>query len=248
MPWLRAIEECLRPPLLCLLLIVFGLALRRWRPRLGRFLWATALIALWWLCTPVCGGALLGALQTSEALRVEGALPEAQAIVVLSAEHTYSPEYRDETVGPMTLQRLRYAAALQRRTGLPLLVSGGSAGTNLPTLAAMMRSTLEQDFRVPVKWSEDKSADTWENALYSAAMLKPEKITRILLVTSAWHMLRARAAFAAQGLEVVAAPTGFRGPAFQGAISLLPSASGLRDTSLAWHEWLGRLWYMLRGR
>ena len=36
----------------------------------------------------------------------------------------------------------------------------------------MMRRTLEEDFHVPVKWSEDESADTWENAVNSAQLLQ----------------------------------------------------------------------------
>jgi len=248
MAWTHVIEECLRPPLVCLLTVVVGLVLLRRRPKLGRTLVGAGLVLLWVFATPICGGAMLNSLQDAPPIRIDGPMPEAQAIVVLSAEFTYSPEYPETTVGPMTLQRVRYAAALQRRTGLPLLVSGGSAGRNLPTLAAMMRSTLEQDFKVPVRWSEDKSGDTWENAVNSAALLKRDNVTRILLVTSAWHMPRARSAFAAQGLAVVAAPTAFRGPAFQEAASLLPAAGGLRDSSLACHEYLGRVWYALRGR
>jgi uncharacterized SAM-binding protein YcdF (DUF218 family) len=79
-------------------------------------------------------------------------------------------------------------------------------------------------------------------------MLRRDNIARVLLVTSAFHIPRARAAFAAQGLAVVAAPTGFHGPPFQDVGSLLPSATGLRDSSLACHEYLGRVWYALRGR
>lgn len=53
--------------------------------------------------------------------------------------------------------------------------------------------------------------DTADNARLSAAMLKAEDIERIVLVTHAFHMPRARQLFAAEGLSVAAAPTDFRG-------------------------------------
>lgn len=47
-----------------------------------------------------------------------------------------------------------------------------------------------------------------ENARFSAAILAPLGVTRILLVTDAFHMPRARRAFAIAGLDPIAAPTG----------------------------------------
>ena len=49
------------------------------------------------------------------------------------------------------------------------------------------------------------------------------------------------------GLEVVAAPTAFRGPAIDDWMSFVPSWYGLKDTSLALHEWCGRFVYWFRG-
>ena len=97
-----------------------------------------------------------------------------------------------------------------------------------------------------VRWQEDRSADTRENATFSASMLKQGGVQRILLVTSAWHMPRAVAAFEGTGLTVVAAPTGFRSPVADDVTNFLPHWHGLRDSCLALHEWTGRAWYWLR--
>jgi len=247
----RLFETLLLPPASALCLWLLGTLLRRPqsrlpRPRLGRALQVSALLMLWCASTPFVGKALLHTLQTAPALPAAGALPEAQAIVVLSAEADRAGgEYGGATVGPMTLQRLRYAAALQRRTGLPLLVSGGVPGSDLPPLAGMMADVCRNEFGVPVRWVEDRSTDTWENADFSAHMLRADGVQRILLVSSAWHLPRAMASFAAQGLDVIPAPTAFRPPPFDGWASLLPHWSGLRDTSLAMHEWAGLFAYRL---
>jgi uncharacterized SAM-binding protein YcdF (DUF218 family) len=192
---------------------------------------------LWLASTPCVGGSLLGCLQTSPALPPDGALPEAAAIVVLSAEaDTDAAEYGSAVAGPMTMQRLRYAAALQRRTGLPLLTSGGVPATAAPPLASLMARAATAEFGVSVRWTEERSADTRENAAFSAELLKGAGVHKVLLVTTAWHMPRAAAWFRANGIEVVPAPTAFRGPAVEDWTSFVPRASGLRDTCLALHE------------
>src|SRR5690606_3210249 len=97
-----------------------------------------------------------------------------------------------------------------------------------------------------VRWVEGRSESTWENAVLSAPILREAGVKRILLVTHAFHMPRARASFAAQGFDVVPAPTAFRKTPELSLHALLPSAKGLADTSFAFHEWLGRIWYALR--
>lgn len=243
------LEALLLPPLNGTALVVTGLVLRRWLPRLGTAIaWCGALLLLV-LSLPVTGGALMATLQHDPALPAEGPLPAADAIVVVSAESdTVGAEYGGPTVGRFTLQRVRYAAALHRRTGLPVLTSGGIPARDVEPIAESMAHTMEQELGATVRWRENRSADTWENARFSAAMLKEAGVQRILLVTHAFHMPRALHCFRAQGLEVVAAPTAFRGPAWEDLRSLKPSWSGLRDSSLALHEHLGLLWYRLSGR
>jgi uncharacterized SAM-binding protein YcdF (DUF218 family) len=238
------IETLFLPPASTLWLLLLGTIVRRWWPRLGRTLQILSLLLLWTLSTPAVAGALLGSLQPYPALPSDGALPAADAIVVLSAEaDPVAAEYGGAQAGMLTMQRLRYAAALQRRTGLPLLCSGGVPRSGLPSLAAMMAQAATTEFGVRVRWQEDRSADTRENASFSASMLKADGVKTVLLVTSAWHLPRAVRCFEAEGLQVVPAPTGFRAPPAGAAGNWLPHWHGLRDSSLALHEWIGRLYY-----
>lgn len=240
----RLVEILLLPPASALYLFVLGTLLRSRLPRFGRAMQVFAFLWLWAAASPCVGGVLLTALQHAPALPAAGQLPAAEAIVVLSAEADRTgSEYGGAVAGPVTMQRLRYAAALQRRTKLPLLVSGGVPGHGLPSLAALMRDAATKDFAVPVRWLEERSADTRENASFSAAMLKRDGVRSILLVTSAWHMPRAVACFEREGLQVTPAPTAFRGPAVESWTSFVPHWAGLRDTCLALHEWGGRLAY-----
>ena len=102
---------------------------------------------------------------------------------------------------------MRAGALLHRRTGLPILVTGGTLRTSEPPVAALMADSLVHDFQVPARWVERESRDTWENARLSAAILHEQGITSVYVVTQAWHMRRAIVAFADTGITVTAAPT-----------------------------------------
>ena len=134
----------------------------------------------------------------------------ADAIVILGGgSHPASPEYGGDTVNSTTLERLRYGARLYRLTHLPVLVTGGNPRGYAEAEAALMRLVLETEWNMPVRWSDDQSHDTAENARKSFAILKPAGITRIYLVTHAWHMPRAQAAFEYAGFAVIPAATSY---------------------------------------
>ena len=129
-----------------------------------------------------------------------------------------------------------------------MLVTGGNGVEDDASWskAEAMAAALRDDFGVPVKWVEGKSRNTAENAAFSAAVLRPESVRRVLLVTDAMHMPRSRTAFQRAGFDVVAAPTLFFSYAPLSASSWLPSAEGLRLSWYAIYELFGIAWYRLR--
>jgi uncharacterized SAM-binding protein YcdF (DUF218 family) len=158
-----------------------------------------------------------------------------------------APEYGDLSVpNAITLIRMRYAAKLYLQTGLPILVTGGAPVGTPQSEAAQMARVLREDFSTPVKWMEEASNDTAQNAQYSARMLQPVGVQRILLVTDAMHMTRAKSIFMRNGFDVVAAPTQFLSSEKISVWDLIPEASALYQASFAMHEWIGLAWYWLR--
>ncbi len=238
------------PPASLFLVIAVGLVLWRRRPRAGRIVAGTGLALLAFLSTTGGAGLLVAPLEAMTAPLTAPERAGAQAIVVLAAGRVRrAPEYGDRDVPDyVALARLRYAAHLQRRTGLPLLASGGNAGSDAGGYAEAdgMAAALREDFGVPVKWLEGRSRDTAENAAFSAAMLRADGVHRILLVTDAMHMPRARAVFERAGLDVVAAPTMFFGRQPLSIHAWIPSAEGMRRSWYATYEGVGLAWYRVR--
>ena len=228
------------PPAGPLLLAALGLLLiRRW-PRFGKTLAWSGLVLLWLLATPAVTKPMLAAIEDIPPLDPARA-KSAQAIVVLGGGSYFAaPEYGGDTVSRWSLERIRYAARLQRETGLPLLVTGGAPLGGVAE-GRSMQAALEKDFGVKVRWVEEASADTRENARLSAPLLREAGIRRVLLVTHAWHMQRALGEFSAAGLEAVAAPTGYETTGPLTALDILPGPGGLWAGRIALNEWLGRL-------
>lgn len=224
-----------------LLVLVRG-SKERFGGRLGLRLLLVAALGLFLLSLPLSARLLTRSLDRYPHLDLE--TPDrADAIVVLGAGYrTGGREWGGDVVSPAGLDRLRYGSELHRRTGVPLLVTGYTA----PTMVAAM----ERDLSTPVRWTEDRSFTTWENAAYSAEILREAGIRRVYLVTHFWHMPRSMIAFTRHGLDPVPAPMGFSGPSpdHSWVDDVMPATGPLGVANLLYHEWVGILWYTLARR
>lgn len=215
----------------------------RW-PRFGRWIAALSLLALVVLAMPVTADWLTVRLEDGLALQPDPANPPG-AIVVLGGDVARRARGGSD-IGPLSLERVRTAAALARRTGLPILVTGGVTNDDTADVCAVMADSLREDFHQPARWTECRSLDTWENAAMSAPLLKADGIHAAYLVTHAWHMRRGMLAFGPTGLAVTPAPVGLDAEPTWRDSGLVPSASGLHRSYYAIHEWVGLLYYRLR--
>ena len=231
------------PPLGPLLLILLGLL----RGARGRRLSWIGLACAWFFSAPITVGWMLAPLEAVPSPTTEQ-LAESQAIVILAGgQRRHAPEFGGPTVSAVSLERLRYGARLARQSGLPLLVSGGPVRDDRRPEAELMAEALADDFGLAAHWREIESRDTAENARNSAVLLAADGIHRIVLVTHAAHMARARSSFEAHGLTVVPAPTAWLGGprGERGLLDLLPTPRAAYAGWFAAHEWLGRIAYAL---
>ena len=186
--WLftNALAWCLLPPGNSLLLFLVAWVLRRAWPEVARLAALVGGAMLLFLSLPVVGEGLLIALEPAPLTSAELAQAQwkAGAIVVLGdGRDLVAPEYGGETVSRETLQRLRYAAWLQRQTGLPILVTGGRPDGGKEAEGRLMNRALEDDFGAWVRWEEDGARSTRENANNAAALLTRDHVGTVLLVS-----------------------------------------------------------------
>ena len=235
----------LLPPTNGLLLLLVAALFRRRRWAFGLALIGGTLLFLQSL--PIVANNLIGTLE-ARAGGVFVSAQGAQAIVVLgSGLRRDAPEYGSDTVNERSLVRLRYGATLARQLQLPVLIAGGVPPLASRAEADVMAAIAEREFGVAVRWRESESRDTADNARMSARILKAAGIRRVVLVTQAFHMPRARQLFESAGLEVIPAPTDFKGPG-EGPLEVfdfLPQARAIQTSYYALHEWLGLAWMSL---
>src|SRR5947199_1071458 len=195
----------LMPPAVLILLSLAGALLAlRWRG-FGGALVILSSAALYLLATPLVASTLLHEAELGIPESAE--LSSAQAIVVLGAAvHLGNGASAPDTLGPLSLERVVYAAEAYRRLQLPVAVSGGRVYPAQTAEAVLMRAALDRDFGVPLAWSDDQSRTTYENALYAARPVNPERIATVVGVTHASHLPRALSACDRAGLPPVARP------------------------------------------
>jgi uncharacterized SAM-binding protein YcdF (DUF218 family) len=236
------------PPNLFILLTTIGVLVAwRWM-RLGLRVATVGVVLLYLLSTPVVADYLIWSVEA-----LAGEIPALRseappgAIVVLSADYRKSAVPGEpDRVGPITLERLAAAARQERSLGLPVLVSGGRVGDVDAPLAELMSSALHDDFQVPVRWREDVSANTYENAAFSAAMLRQAGVSSAFLVTHPWHMARALWSFRAVGYPVIPASRHGDELPLLSAGSFFPQVPALLSSYYALHEFIGLGWYLCR--
>jgi uncharacterized SAM-binding protein YcdF (DUF218 family) len=242
----KIISPILLSPLPFLILAVIGYRLSRGKhKRWGQALFALCIIVPAILTMPAVADRLLQTLEIYPALQASD-VDGAQAIVVLGAGvYDNQPEYQSSSLTPSALERIRYAAYLYRKTHLPILVSGGNP-LGGDTDAEVMQRELTTFFNTPVKWVESKSANTAQNAQMSWELLHKEGISKILLVTHATHMRRAKASFDRVGFTVIPAPTVFREMPPDSILNFVPQLRTLGTLNTVLHEWVGILWYRVQ--
>ena len=251
-PWLQTV---LILPLPMLLLGLLAWAVVRRMPRLGRGLGLLAVLLTWLVCTPWAGEQLVHHLTrpplplAAAQIRALAGAPHTAILVLGAGRRPVAPDYGEADVSLLTLERLRYGWWLARQTALPLAYSGGvgHGATPGPTEAEVARLVTVRDHGVPLRWAEQRSRDTNENAIYSLAMLQADGITRLVLVTHDFHQQRALAAFqraitrSGRPMALVPAPMGQRPPLTGQWSDVLPGYNGLARSGWALHEWLGWL-------
>ena len=230
---------------LALLLAVFLALLQR--GRWARWIALFAALWLWFWSSPATARWLgIGLEREFPVMRVEDA-PQADMIVVLGGGVGGNTNYYPYGEMWTSADRVWHGARLYKAGKAPKIhVTGKEIGA--------VQAQLLNDFGVPkdaVVWEEARNTE--EEAKAIARMFecsecsKAEKTPKVLLVTSAWHMRRAKLMFEkyAKGVEVVPAATDYEALVMYGWKmdfgwgDLLPSSTALFANSYLIKEIVG---------
>jgi uncharacterized SAM-binding protein YcdF (DUF218 family) len=216
-----------------LLLALFSTALVLWRrPRAAALTAALALAWIWVASTPVL------ALQLRDGLATVAApsTPHAGAIVVLGGGKLPVADWSRTTT------RAGRGLTLWRDGFAPVLLVSGSDQANDLARGFALSGVPNDDLRV-----ESHSANTHENARNSAAILKANGLSDVLLVTSAIHMRRAAGCFRHEGIAVSPVPADDGHAKLVVAPAWLPRRDALTLTARCLREYLALWFYHWRG-
>lgn len=227
-----------------LLALLLARSRRPARRRRAAVIGAFAIAWLWVWSLPVASYWLRGILEDEAGPRTVDAVPAAPAMVVLGGGvDGASLPFRPYPDLRSAADRLWHAARLYRAGKAPLLVlSGGTIHADEePEAQAMRRFLVDMGVPAGAMLLEGRSSNTTENAAETARLLDARGIRRILLVTSALHMRRARGLFERAGFDVVPAPTDIEVSHRQlGPRDFVPDVDALDGSARAMKEIVGR--------
>lgn len=243
----KLFETLFLPPGIFIVLLILSVLLLKSIKYL-KMLLVMQILLIYMLSTSFLSDVLFSKLEMIPALsEAQISVNKVDAIVVLAGGISrYKKEYHGPDIGYFTGLRLRYGAWLQKRTGLPMVVTGGIEEGDM-TEAELMKQVLQNEYDITSAiWVEKQSKNTFENARYSSKILHQQGYSNYYLVTSAFHMPRALDAFRKYNDNVIPAPMGF----FHNQMpfdfrTLKPSGRAIWDNYLALHEMIGRYWYQV---
>lgn len=229
-----------------ILLVVIGVVLRR------RTLCWIGVAVLWLASTSLVSNAIMRAAEGWQVRQPLAATPVGQAIVVLSEGRVQPPG--DPTVSEWTdADRFFGGVALYKAGKAPLLIFTGGwspwrpnakpEGEVLIGYAMDLGIPRDRMLTTAKVVTTDEEAHAVADVL--AARAGSKAAPRVLLVTSAFHMRRAKLLFARAGMETIPFPVDFKvsvGRTFT-LVDLMPEAASLNRTEAALRELYGFLFY-----
>ncbi len=244
----KVVTPFLLPPgILIVILFILGIWWIRGSSQKPVWICITLALVIWGLSSGATADRLIFSLESAFPVPAD---PKGDVIIMLGGGALAKADDMSGSgvLGPGTLERMVTAARLQRRLNIPILISGGSVYPEDTAIAPLTRRYL-MDLGIPENQLivEDRSRDTYENALYSSQICRKRNFRAPLLVTSAYHLKRAKYCFDLFHLKVTPFPSALTTWPDKTVHwkDYLPSANALSRTSAALHEWLGLIYYRM---
>ena len=246
----KLIKSFFLPPTFILLLLGTGalFVILGKRKRLGKYLLINGIIFYYLFSIEPFADLLITPLENRyPPLNIAEAM-DAKYIVALAGAAINNGRAGSNKSQIFQFERFMEAIRLYFLMDEPRIVFSGGSGN--PFLG--VRSTeYRMDFLDKLGIKNDKarfeieSRDTYENGLAVKQVVGEQ---RFIFVTSADHMPRAIAVFRRLGMKPIPAPCDYQAIGVYTPLSFFPSPGSLERSTRAINEYLGIIWYKLRGR
>jgi uncharacterized SAM-binding protein YcdF (DUF218 family) len=229
---------------LIVFLVITGICLRRW------WLIIFSCFVLLFLSLPITAQLLWQDLEKQHPPKALNELGTYDAVVVLSG--MLSPFEYNDTLHVEWGDPDRFFAGIEilKSEKAPILIftRGKMPWSSLPAEGELLKAkAVELGINESQILLSNTVANTADEAEAVAQLMNIHQIKRILLVTSSFHMPRAKLLFDKQGIDSVAFAVDFKATGQTiNWLSLIPSAGGFRRTSEGIREYIGRLYYTLK--
>lgn len=239
----KILPALLSPYSLFLICIIVGLVKRKYS-----IIW-TALIVVLTLSTPVVSSFLFAQLEAVGSRKIPADMLPADAIVVLSGmTHSIRTEKGiisewndpDRFFGGMELIKAKKAPVIIFTKGkLPWKIG--------PPESELLQATAIEMGVHPQQILVTGEVENTEDECREVKKILQSKGNRIILVTSAYHMRRAKITFDNKGLEVQSYPVDFKlGEYAMTPMDFIPNAGSLATTEKCVKELIGTVYYALK--
>ncbi|MGA1029135.1 MAG: YdcF family protein [Flavobacteriaceae bacterium] len=208
-----------------------------------------AMVVFYMLSTPFFSNCFFKAVEGDALTNTLDHLPRANAIVVLSGMLRIDALGDSFGVNWIDADRFFGGLALYAAQKAPLIVfTGGKSPYRQSVVsegAVLKKYALDYGIPSEAIFVTEDVLNTAEEAQAVAKLLGNKR--KIILVTSAFHMKRAKGLFEKKGIEVIPHKVDYKTPPKLSAnlIDFLPTASALENTETGLRELLGRLYYGL---
>lgn len=237
------------------LVSLWGPGFARRKRRIALLLFV-CLVTLWTAACPVVANRLISGLEGRYVSEAAADYPAAGTIVVLSGGVACQQSGGRTVLPGRAFDRLYLGYLLYRAKKAPRIILSGGGVIWEQEPGALSESQrmflLARQLGVPEKHLviESHSRNTRENAWFTREILRDRGWDNtVLLVTSAFHMHRARACFEKLGMKVIPCPADFKHDPYgmPKGLDYLPGAAALDRTTIAVKEYIGWGYYRLRG-
>ena len=180
-------------------------------------------------------------------------LEDVDGIIILggSEDAVHTKVWNQVAVGGAAERNLAFMMLARQHPEAKLVFTGGVGSMLQPDYKqadVAKRLFEEQGMDVSQVIFERESRNTWENALLSKELVRPESGTNWVLITTAWHMPRSMGIFCKVGWEVIPYPVDFYTRPDNLLRVNLGFADNLNGLIIATKEWIGLMVYRFTGK